>query len=253
MSLYTLPNRRRIYLLRHGEAAYIEQDGSVTNDERAVRLTENGRIQARKQAAVLASVNFDRAICSGLPRTEETAQYILASRELPQLEVVAELEEIRIGGPDHDSGERGKWLAHVANPWSGAHEPDARFLGGEKFSDFADRVTPAFDAIVADASWRTLLLVLHGAVNRMIFNHILGLQWQGGVSIEQDNCCINIIDVDTCEDETPYRYLTRAVNLTGYDMHTIQITNYLATGKGTPAYRQSFTDRPSHRQCFQNC
>ncbi len=227
MSLYTLPDRRRIYLLRHGEAAYIEPDGSVTNDERAVQLTGNGRIQARKQAAVLASVNFDRAICSGLPRTVETAQHILAARELPRLEIMEQLEEIRIGGPDHASGERGKWLAHVANPWAGAGAPDARFLGGEKFSDFAERVTPAFDAIVADASWRTLLLVLHGAVNRMIFNHILGMQWQANVSIEQDNCCINIIDVDTRTAQTPYRYLIRAVNLTGYDLNKsgVHLTN----------------------------
>ena len=231
MSLYTPPDRRRIYLLRHGEAAYIEQDGSVTNDERAVLLTPNGRIQARKQAAVLASVNFDRAICSGLPRTVETAQHILSSREHPPLEVVPELEEIRIGGPDYDSGERGKWLAHVANPWSGANEPEARFLGGEKFADFADRVTPAFDAIVADASWRTLLLVLHGAVNRMIFNHVMGMQWQTNVSIEQDNCCINIIDVDagddTCEEDTANRYLIRAVNLTSYDLNksSVHLTN----------------------------
>ncbi len=61
----------------------------------------------------------------------------------------------------------------------------------------------------------------------MIFNHILGMQWQGGVSIEQDNCCINIIDVDTCEEETPYRYLIRAVNLTGYDLNksSVYLTN----------------------------
>jgi hypothetical protein len=47
--------------------------------------------------------------------------------------------------------------------------------------------------------WRNLLLVLHGAVNRMIFNYVMNLSWQARMSIEQDNCCINIIDVDTAD------------------------------------------------------
>jgi probable phosphoglycerate mutase len=80
-------------------------------------------------------------------------------------------------------------------------------------------VTPAFDAIIADQSWRNLLLVLHGAVNRMIFNHVMGLKWQGRMSIEQDNCCINIIDVDSDDEGRAVRYLIRAVNLTAYDLN----------------------------------
>ena len=80
-------------------------------------------------------------------------------------------------------------------------------------------MTPAFDAITADQNWQTLLLVLHGAVNRMIFNHVLGLGWQGRVSIEQDNCCINVIDVDSDATGNVSRFLVRAVNLTGYDLN----------------------------------
>ncbi len=86
--MFEQPNRRRIYLLRHGEAAYVSDDGEMTTDARMVPLTRIGRIQARKQAAVLASVDFDRAICSGLPRTRETATIVLAQRETPELEVV---------------------------------------------------------------------------------------------------------------------------------------------------------------------
>ncbi len=217
--MFKEPDRRRIFLLRHAEAAYISADGTVTNDLRNVPLTPTGQIQARKQAAILASVAFDKAICSGLPRTRETAKLVLAYRDHPQLEVVPELEEIRGGGPPREGSDMTAWLAHVANPWAGADHPDAQFLGGERFVDFADRVIPAFDAIIADRSWRTLLLMLHGAVNRMIFNHVIGVAWQGRTSIEQDNCCINVIDVDSAEDGTAERYLIRAVNLTGYDLN----------------------------------
>ncbi|TNF87075.1 MAG: histidine phosphatase family protein [Gammaproteobacteria bacterium] len=221
--MFENPNRRRIYLLRHGEAAYVADDGTVTDDPRNVPLTDNGRVQARKQSAVLASVDFDRAICSGLPRTRETAMLILAGRDTPSLDIVPELEEINGGDRDQPVADRAAWLEHVANPWAGADHPEATFMGGERFVDFAARVTPAFDAIVADPNWQTLLLVLHGAVNRMIFNHVLGLSWQGRVSIEQDNCCINVIDVDTDAGGTVNRYLIRAVNLTGYDLNKSEV------------------------------
>lgn len=217
--MFEMPKRRRIYLMRHGEAAYVAEDGTVTDDPRNVPLTPNGRIQARKQAAVLASVPFDRAICSGLPRTRETATLVLAGRDSPLLEEAPELEEIRGGGKDQPVADPAAWLKHVANPWAGADHPEATFMGGERFVDFAGRVTPAFDAIVADQRWQTLLLVLHGAVNRMIFNHVLGLTWQGRVSIEQDNCCINVLDVDTDQAGDVSRFLIRAVNLTGYDLN----------------------------------
>ena len=217
--MFEKPDRRRIYLLRHAEAAYVADDGTVTTDPRNVPLTAVGRIQARKQSAVLASIAFDRAICSGLPRTRETAGLILAGRAEPELEDIPALEEINGGGRDQPVEDVAAWLGHIANPWAGAEHPDATFMGGERFADFAARITPAFDSIVTDPSWRTLLLVLHGAVNRMIFNHVLGLGWQGRVSIEQDNCCINVIDVDTDEDGAVGRFLIRAVNLTGYDLN----------------------------------
>jgi probable phosphoglycerate mutase len=190
-------------------------------------------VQARKQAAILANMEFDRAICSGLPRTRETARIILAYRDRPTLEEIGALEEIKGGGRDQPVEDVAAWLDHVANPWSGADHPEATFMGGERFVDFAARVTPAFDSIIADDSWRSLLLVLHGAVNRMIFNHVLGLTWQGRVSIEQDNCCINIIDVDTDAEGAATRYLIRAVNLTAYDLNKsdIHLTNMEQTAQ----------------------
>lgn len=225
--MFEQPQRRRIYLMRHGEVAYVDANGTVTDDPRNVVLTAEGRVQARKQAAILASVDFDKAICSGLPRTLETAKIVLAYRDHPTLEVMDALEEIHGGEPGQPVSDVKAWLQHVANPWAGAEEPEATFMGGERFSDFAQRILPVFDAIVADQSWSNLLLVLHGAVNRMIFNHVMGLSWQGRLTVEQDYCCINIIDVDTDDDGAAQRYLVRAVNLTAYNLNKsgIHLTN----------------------------
>lgn len=211
------PDRRRVYLLRHAEAAYLREDGTPVEDTRLAGLTANGRAQARRHAELLADVEFDRAICSGLPRTVETATLVLNARPSPVLETLPALAEIQGGDRHQPIDDLEAWLAHVANPWADAAHPDARFLGGERFADFEARVVPAFRQLIADTQWRQVLIVAHGGVNRLILNHVMNLPWQGTVSVEQDACCINIIDVDR-QVAGPPRYLVRGVNITGYNL-----------------------------------
>ena len=40
--MFETPQRRRIYLMRHGEAAYVSPQGQVTDDPRNVPLTASG-------------------------------------------------------------------------------------------------------------------------------------------------------------------------------------------------------------------
>ncbi len=131
------------------------------------------------------------------------------------------------------------WIRHVANPWADAAQPDSRFLGGERFADFERRVVPAFTALVSDRSWRTLLIVAHGGVNRLLLNHVMNLPWQGTVSIEQDACCINIVDVDMDGDRVE-RYLVRGINITGYNL----------SKRGIGAHRHG-TRGATHRRAAQ--
>ena len=221
--MFEHPDRRRIYLLRHAEAAYVDVDGNVVDDTRSVGLTIYGEEQARRQAEVLANVEFDRAICSGLPRTVATAGFVLEGRSHPHLEIVGALEEIQGGDGQAPGADLAAWLDHVANPWADADHPEARFLGGERFADFEARVVPAFRDLLAAQDWRTLLLVAHGGVNRVILNHVMNLSWHGGLSVEQDACCINIIDVDRKAGAVS-RFLVRGINITGYNLNKAGIT-----------------------------
>ena len=217
--MFKSPDRRRIYLMRHGEAAYLKADHTVVDDTRVVPLTDFGREQARKQAELLSGVEFEKAVCSGLPRTVETAGIVLEGRDGPELEIVPALGEIE-GSNATDARELDdleSWIQHIANPWADAGDPEAQFIGGETFGHFAARVLPACDTLIADDNWRTLLLVLHGGVNRLLINHVMQLRFAGAVTIEQDTACLNIIDVDT-EDGEVVRYLVRALNVTGYNL-----------------------------------
>ena len=216
------PKRRRIYLMRHAEAAYVSPDGVVTDDPENVPLTATGREQAAVQGDILANIAFDRAICSGLPRTVETAGLVLgkSNHGAPELERKPGMKEIRGLGGDRvwpsDPTAVKAILTDMANPWASGSEPGALFLGGEAFDAFGTRISSGWQEIISDPEWDTLLLVLHGAVNRMIFNLVHGVGWSGQVCVEQDNACINIIDIDDVE---PPRYLVRGVNITGYNLN----------------------------------
>ncbi|MCY1228607.1 2,3-bisphosphoglycerate-dependent phosphoglycerate mutase [compost metagenome] len=201
------PKRRRIVLMRHGAVDYIDGNGIPVLAE-TVPLTERGRAQADAAGSLFArhDVGFDRVIASGLPRTMETAQRVLAAGgQAVPIEVEPKLREIRGGSVLHIP--RQELAAEFAAFTRIGNVEDVRFLGGESIGSLLDRVIPAFASIVASPGWHCLLLVLHGAVNRAILSHAL----TGGRSflgrIEQSPACINIIDVGVDD------FIVRATNL----------------------------------------
>jgi broad specificity phosphatase PhoE len=80
------------------------------------------------------------------------------------------------------------------------------------------RVLPAFQGILEDPNWSSLLLVAHGGVNRAILSHILGGGLASFGTLEQDSCCLNIIDFDvTPVAGSVLRRIIRGLNLTADD------------------------------------
>ena len=200
--------RRRIYLMRHGSVDYFGADGRPV-PPLTVQLNADGRAQADAAGALFAQcgVQFDTVVTSGLNRTLETAARVLAAagQSLP-LEVEPALEEIRGGRladipPDQ-----------VRQAFLGAFggAPDAksvRFLGGETIAELLARVEPAFDAVLQRDDWKSLLMVLHGGVNRALISRALAGESAFFGRMEQLPACINIIDVGAAE------LVVRAVNL----------------------------------------
>lgn len=209
----TRPDRRRIYLMRHAEAAYITEAGKRAPDARLVPLTARGRTQAEAMRVALEGTHFDRALCTGLPRTVETAGIVLGHRTLALDEVPA-LEELKPGDIRQIPPERLE--ATFLNAMGNAEGDETRFLGGERFADFEARIVPAFEATLATPGWQSLLLVAHGGVNRMILGWACGAGRAIFPAFEQDPGCLNIIDVDF-EGARAKRALIRAVNLTPYN------------------------------------
>jgi broad specificity phosphatase PhoE len=194
--------RRRIFLMRHGSVTYFDASGKPILPE-SVPLNEAGRAQATAAGREFArqQLQFDRVIVSGLPRTVETAQRALAETgQQIELEIWPELEEIRGGRLSAIPDEQIQ--AAFTGAFEGVVAEDKRFLGGETVGELLDRVHPALERLRADQSWDTVLLVLHGGVNRAILSYALtGGQrtFFGGMS--QTAGCINAIDVgDSAQD-----------------------------------------------------
>ena len=200
--------RRRIYLMRHGSVTYFDALGKPYLPE-SVPLNEQGRMQATAAGKSFAQQNirFDRVIVSGLPRTVETAQRVLAETgQQIDCETWPEMEELRGGRlssiPDHA----------LKRAFTGAFEglvsEDKQFLGGETIGQLMDRIYPAVDRLRADTNWDTVLMVLHGGVNRAILSYALTGQRLFFGNLAQTAGCINILDVGDEQND----WVTRVVN-----------------------------------------
>lgn len=147
-----------LYLLRHGQTEWNAQgrlQGRLDSP-----LTELGRVQARRQAQLVARLDPDLPCwCSTAGRAVETARIALGSRPFRQ---DARLTEIDIGGYT------GMTMAELR-----AADPDA-FAGGEL--DWYDRTPGGEDFAALRARVvaflveldRPAILVTHGITLRMI-------------------------------------------------------------------------------------
>jgi probable phosphoglycerate mutase len=193
--------------MRHGEVNYFEQGRPAPPE--GVHLNELGRAQATAAAHALADVVLDRCVTSGLPRTDETAAIVLGERAL-MVEIEPQLREIRGGRlADIPAQELRRTFVDAMTRRLSAADT---FMLGESFGDFRDRVLPAFHALIADTTWSAMLLVAHGAVNRVILADVLGLDLHGIGHIEQDAGCINLLDFDE-----PGYGIARLINYTPYN------------------------------------
>ena len=207
-----IEGRRRVYLMRHAEVSYFAADGTAV-DPRAVTLTERGRAQGAAMAEALAEVPFDRAVCSGMPRSRETAAAVLGARGLA-IEDEPDFREIRAGRLREVPPERRR--ADLVYVLESAALEGARFAGGEAFADFEARVLAAFEKLIAEPGWRRLLIVAHDAVNRMLLAWAAQAGLKALSAFEQDMGCLNLIDLDVVDGKAERR-IVRLMNYTPYD------------------------------------
>ena len=232
----TLPGttgRRRIYLMRHGHVDYFSPEVIRTRSTREVVLTPQGRLEADAAGRAFAPLALDRAICSGLPRTRETAEIVLSClANPPALEIDTALEEIHGGRAGVSS--RAELVATMTFHFARAGEEGATMLeGGEAFAGAQARAIAVITRLLGEPGWKQILIVAHEGINRLLLSWAAGAKLSATHAFEQDTGCINVIDFDMvpAEDGKPgpgiERTLIKAVNLTPYNYvkHGMNLTS----------------------------
>ena len=209
--------------MRHGHVDYFSPQVREKGEIHSVPLTERGRSEAQAAGKALSHVPFDRALCSGYPRTRQTAEIVLSfSKSVPALEVDPDLVELR-GGTLPPVKSRQELIAAMNSYFARAHEPGAtNHEGGEVFAAAQERAVRAIEKLLADANWHTTLVVAHEGINRILLSWACGAGLMAMSSFEQDTACVNIIDFDLDGAGGVRRGLIKAVNLTPH--------NYLKDG-----------------------
>lgn len=205
--------------MRHGHVDYFAPN---LTDPRMVPLTDEGREQAGAARDALRHARFDIAVYSGLPRTRETAEIILAGNDAPPALTAHEgLEEVKSGWIT--AGTREELAARLAYSFDNAHMPGAAFLpDGESFEGAEARIIAALEELILTRDWRTALIVAHEGVNRIALGWACGGGLATIAAFEQDLACLNLIDVDVTPAESGEglqieRMALKALNVTAYD------------------------------------
>jgi broad specificity phosphatase PhoE len=225
----TLPGtkaRRRIYLMRHGHVDYLAKHVVATGGINIVPLTNRGRQQALAAGHALAHITFDRAICSGYPRTKETADHVLmAQANPPKLEIDEGFVELPTGKFPPVKNREELVTIMRARPKPG----EARQLReGEEDPVLAlERSLGSLKRTLKEPGWHTALLVAHEGINRIMISWASGMPPGMQGAFEQDTGCINVLDFDLTPDGEIERSMIKAVNITPYNYlkHGMNLTS----------------------------
>jgi broad specificity phosphatase PhoE len=154
------------YLVRHGESE--GNAARVFTGQSDSPLTPRGRRQAEAIADELSTVKFDRIVTSDLSRTRDTAEAI-AKRQGLTVEVFPELREI-------DVGERtGKGFDETAGLPDWKEDGFVAWPRGETLDQVLRRVIGVITRLTRQSPGKTILVVGHGGVNRILISHFLGI------------------------------------------------------------------------------
>ncbi|PJC37160.1 hypothetical protein CO046_01860 [Candidatus Peregrinibacteria bacterium CG_4_9_14_0_2_um_filter_53_11] len=156
-----------LLLVRHGEADNNIQGILNSDPTKEYHLTEKGREQTRKRAAELAERGASAIYHSPLIRTSETAQLLNETLNVPTLKADERLREHGLGG--WEGCRREEYL----EAFSDIQDRYAKSLkGSETFKQVEQRVAEAINEIAEKHRGETVIIVVHGDVQRAAARYV---------------------------------------------------------------------------------
>ncbi len=181
----------RFLLLRHGE---VTAPPGALYGQTDVPLSPRGEIQSREAARALTGAGICRIVTSDLARCRLLADALGEAAGVP-IETDPRLREVDFGAwsgltwKEIDALEPGAFAARLR-----AFE-DYRPPGGENIRDLADRTWQTVEGLMNETWGGTVAIVAHAGVNRVILARLMGLPFARILTLAQDFCCANVVDI----------------------------------------------------------
>ena len=179
-----------IYLVRHGQTAWNKEE--IFRGRTDVPLDETGLKQAELVEQYFKGMEIHAIYSSSLSRAWQTAQKIAQFHNLKvqPLDGIIDMSFGKWEGRPHqeiretDSKTYRQWVEtpHLV-----------RLPGGESLDDVRVRAMSAMEEVIRSHSGKTLVLVTHRVVNKVLICGILGLDNSHFWQITQDTTAINLI------------------------------------------------------------
>jgi len=159
----------RVYLVRHAETAQPDVFHGYESD---VDLGPRGYRQAAALAPLIAALQPDVLVSSAMLRARRTAEAIARAVHLP-VQIEPLLHERKVGDMSGTPirGDFGVWPDTLAR-WV-AGETWYAPAGAESFDQVRNRVLPVWDRVTLENQGKTLVIVAHGIVVRVILLRIV--------------------------------------------------------------------------------
>ncbi|PLY03956.1 MAG: alpha-ribazole phosphatase [Desulfuromonas sp.] len=187
----------RVHLLRHGQVE--GHENKRYNGQGDTPLTPLGQRQTRELAECFTGCKLSAIYSSDLQRCRELADQLAAGHNL-QPGYLSALRELHIG--DWEGRPWAELQADYPDLWQARLEDIVNVAppGGESVQQLADRVRPVIRTLLAAHAGEEVVIVGHGALNRVILLDAIGASLAQVFHIEQDYCCHNIIDYSDADN-----------------------------------------------------
>jgi len=180
----------RFWLVRHGEPSGVRGRCYGKLD---IGLSAAGRAQMERAAECLKAESFEAIYASPRVRTMESARIVAGFHGCDCREDAA-LAEIDFGdfeGLAYD--EISARYPAIYRQWMEA-PTEVQFPNGESFAVMRSRVLRAFDAILQRHEGRTVAIVTHGGVIRIVLAWVLEMPDRCLFRLAQDYAAMNLLE-----------------------------------------------------------
>lgn len=188
-------NEMKLYIIRHGETSWNKE--KKLQGRKDIMLDADGLRLAELTGEGMKDIDFDLVISSPLIRAKQTAELVMAGRQLPMI-TDKRMIEMSFGKWEGESVRNSTVLpADYVDKFYNDPYHCPKAPGGEDFHDVLKRTADFYQSLVNNRAYEnaTILISTHGAASRCLLANFYEDKediWRGGVP---KNCSVSIAEV----------------------------------------------------------